>query len=60
MALESFQFDGSFLSLAIDLSDALCGTFAKDELIGLSGEIFAERATGFNVRLNVKHGPNTE
>ena len=55
-----FQFDGSFLSLAIDLSDALCGSFAKVELIGLSGEIFAERATGFNVRLNVKHGPNTE
>ena len=60
VALELFQFDGSFLSLAIDLSDSLCGTFAKDELIGLSGEIFAERATGFTVRLNIKHGPNTE
>lgn len=60
VALELFQFDGSFLSLDIDLSDSLCGTFAKDELIGLSGEIFAERATGFTVRLNIKHGPNTE
>ena len=60
VALELFQFDGSFLSLAIDLPDSLCGTFAKDELIGLSGEIFAERATGFTVRLNIKHGPNTE
>jgi len=60
VALELFQFDGSFLSLAIDLTDYLCGTFAKDELIGLSGEIFVERATGFTVRLNIKHGPNTE
>ena len=46
VALELFQFDGSFLSLAIDLPDSLCGTFAKDKLIGLSGAIFAERATG--------------
>ena len=60
VALELFQFDGSFLSLAIDLPDSLCGTFAKDKLIGLSGAIFAERATGFTVRLNIKHGPNTE
>jgi hypothetical protein len=29
-------------------------------LIGLSGAIFAERATGFTVCLNIKHGPNTE
>jgi hypothetical protein len=60
VALELFQFDGSFLSLAIDLPDSLCGTFAKDKLIDLSGAIFAERATGFTVRLNIKHGPNTE
>ena len=60
VALELFQFDVSFLSLTIDLPDSLCGSFAKDELIGLSGEIFAERATGFTVRLNIKHGPNTE
>ena len=60
VALELLQFDGSFLSLAIDLPNSLCGTFTKNELIGLSGEIFAERATGFTVRLNIKHGPNTE
>ena len=60
VALELFQFDGSFLSLAIDLPDSLCRSFTKNELIGLSGEIFAERATGFTIRLNIKHGPNTE
>ena len=60
MALELFQFEGSFLSLAIDLPDELYETFAKDELIGLSGAIVAERPTGFTVRLNIKHGPNTE
>jgi hypothetical protein len=60
VALELFQFEGSFLSLAIDLPDELYETFAKDELIGLSGAIVAERPTGFTVRLNIKHGPNTE
>ena len=29
-------------------------------LICLSGAIFAERPAGFTVRLNIKHGPNTE
>ena len=60
VALELFQFEGSFLSLAIDLPDELYETFAKDELIGLSGAIFAERPAGFTVRLNIKHGPNTD
>ena len=60
VALELFQFEGSFLSLAIDLPDELYETFAKDELIGLSGAVFAERPTGFTVRLNIKHGPNTD
>jgi hypothetical protein len=60
VALDLFQFGGSFLSLAIDLPDSLCRSFTKNELIGLSGEIFAERATGFTVRLNIKHGPITE
>ena len=41
VALELFQFEGSFLSLAIDLPDELYETFAKDELIGLSGAIVA-------------------
>jgi len=48
VALELFQFEGSFLSLAIDLPDELYETFAKDELIGLSGAIFAERPAGFH------------
>ena len=60
VALELFQFEGNFLSLAIDLPDVLYDTFAKDELIGLSGAIFTERPTEFTVRLNIKHGPNTE
>ena len=50
----------SSFALAIDLPDELYETFAKDELIGLSGAIVAERPTGFTVRLNIKHGPNTE
>ena len=29
-------------------------------MIGLSGAIFAERPAGFTVRLNIKHGPNTD
>ena len=46
VALELFQFEGSFLSLAIDLPDELYETFAKDELIGLSGAIVAEESAG--------------
>lgn len=58
--MDVFRFDGSFLSIAVDLpKDALNGLRRK-HLIRMDTQIEAEKPLEIFARLNIKHGPNTE
>ena len=57
---EVFHFDGSYLSLVIEVPPASCDNLRKDHLIRLAAMITRERPTRIDARLNVKHGANTE
>ncbi|MEM0948267.1 MAG: DUF6478 family protein [Pseudomonadota bacterium] len=58
--LDVFRFDGSFLSLVVDLPpDGVTG-ISRRHLVGLTIEIELERPLEVFARLNVRHGPNTE
>jgi hypothetical protein len=58
--LEAFHFDGSYLSLVIEVPKASCEGLKKRHLIRLAAVIERERPTQIHARLNVKNGPNTE
>jgi hypothetical protein len=60
LRLDVFKFDGSFLSLVIDLpSDAVLG-LKRSHLLRLDTIVEMEKPIEIFVRLNIKHGPNTE
>lgn len=60
ICLEVFHFDGSYLSLLIEVPADSCTGLRKNHLIRLATSITRERPTRIFARLNVKHGPNTE
>ncbi|MEJ6404191.1 DUF6478 family protein [Yoonia sp. 2307UL14-13] len=60
VTVEVFQFDGSFLSLVLDLPQGACTGLQRRHLIRLTTALDRERPIRLYTRLNVKHGPNTE
>lgn len=60
LTIESFAFDGSFLSLAIDLPEAAVAGLQLRHLIRVEAVVEVERPTEIFARLNVQNGPNTE
>ncbi len=60
MRMDVFNFDGSFLSLVLDLpADAIIG-LERRHLIQINTIIETEKPQKIFARLNIKHGPNTE
>ncbi len=60
LRMDVFRFDGSFLSLAIDLPpDAVAG-LQRRHLLRLSVVVEMEQPLEIFARLNLRHGPNTE
>ena len=60
LRMDTFRFDGSFLSLAIDLPpDAIQG-LRKRHVVRLDSIIEIEKPLEIFARLNIRHGPNTE
>lgn len=60
LRVDVFRFDGSFLSLALELpSEAVVG-LERRHLLRLTSEIEVERPLDIFARLNVKNGPNVE
>lgn len=55
-----FRFDGSFLSLVLDLPEAAVTGLRLDHLIRLDVVADLENPIEIFCRLNIKHGPNTE
>lgn len=60
LRLEVLRFEGSFLSLALDLPESAVQGLQLRHLIRLGAVIEAERPIEIYARLNVRHGPNTE
>lgn len=60
LSMDMFRFDGSFLSLAIDIPDEACKGLKKRHLIRLDTIIEMEKPLEIFARLNIRHGPNTE
>lgn len=60
LRMDVFKFDGSFLSLVVNLpKDAIAG-LKKDHLIRIDTIVEVEKGIEIFARLNIKHGPNTE
>lgn len=59
LCMDVFAFDGSFLSLVLDLPDSAVEGLTKNHLIRMETIIEMETPLEVFVRLNVRHGPNT-
>jgi hypothetical protein len=57
--MDVFRFDGSFLSLALDLPEAALRGLTADHVIRLDLALDAERPIEIFARFNIRHGPNT-
>ncbi len=60
LGLEAFAFDGSFLSLALDLPSESLEGLEKEHVFRVTIDRTAEKDMEIFVRLNIRHGPNTE
>lgn len=60
LRLDVFAFDGSFLSLVLDLPQSAVDGLTKSHLVRMNTIIEMEKPLEVFVRLNVRHGPNTE
>lgn len=60
LRLDVFKFDGSFLSLVIDLPPQAVQDLQKRHLIRLDAIVEMEKPLEIFARLNIRHGPNTE
>ncbi len=58
--MDVLDFDGSFLSLALEIPPEGCTGLTRRHLVGLTLDLEAERALEIFARLNIRHGPNTE
>ena len=55
-----FRFDGSFLSIALDLPRTVVEGLRKKHLLRVNTIIETEKPIEIFARLNLRHGPNTE
>ena len=60
LRLDVFKFDGSFLSLVIDLPEAGVAGLKRTHLLRMDAIVELEKPLEIFARLNIRHGPNTE
>ena len=60
LRMDVFQFDGSYLSIAVDLPEVAAQGLTRKHLIRMETIIELEKPLEIFARLNVKHGPNSE
>ena len=60
LRMDVFQFDGSFLSLVLDMPDEGVQGLKRSHLIRMDAIVELETPLEIFARLNIKHGPNTE
>ena len=60
LRMDVFSFDGSFLSLVLDLPFEAVDGLTRRHLIRVDTIVEMEKPLEIFARLNIKHGPNTE
>lgn len=60
LRLDVFNFDGSFLSLVLDLPTGAIEGLKRMHILQISTIVEMEQPLEIFVRLNIRHGPNTE
>ncbi len=60
LRLDVFRFDGSFLSLVVDLPPESVDGLRRNHIIRVETIVEMENSLEIFARLNIKHGPNTE
>ncbi|MBW4706629.1 hypothetical protein KX928_02405 [Roseobacter sp. YSTF-M11] len=60
LRVDVFRFDGSFLSLVVDLPEDAVKGLKRTHILRVSSIVEMEKPIEIFVRLNVRHGPNTE
>ncbi len=60
LRMDVFKFDGSFLSLVIDLPPDAARGMTRGHLLRIDTIIETEKPLEIFARLNIRHGPNTE
>ncbi|WP_438992240.1 DUF6478 family protein [Lentibacter sp.] len=60
LRLDVFKFDGSFLSVVVDLPEAAARGLLRKHLLRIHTIVECEKPLEIFARLNIKHGPNTE
>lgn len=60
LRMDVFRFDGSFLSLVIDLPEAAVKGLQRRHLFRMNTVVEMEKPLEIFARLNIQHGPNTE
>lgn len=60
LRMDVFKFDGSFLSIVVDLPHAAVDDLRRKHLLRLDVIVEMESPLEIFARLNIKHGPNTE
>ncbi|MEM6566211.1 MAG: DUF6478 family protein [Pseudomonadota bacterium] len=60
LRLDVFQFDGSFLSLVLDLPGSAIKDLKRNHILRVNTIVDVEKPIEIFARLNIQHGPNTE
>lgn len=60
LRMDVFRFDGSFLSLVIDMPPEAVNGLRRDQVIRMDTIVEMEKPLEIFARLNIRHGPNTE
>ncbi len=60
LRMDVFRFDGSFLSLVVELPDNAVKGLERRHLVRLTTVVEIEKPLEIFARLNIKHGPNVE
>ena len=60
LRMDVFRFDGSFLSLVLNLPSSACDGLMRRHLLRMEAIVEVEKPLEIFARLNVRHGPNTE
>ncbi len=60
LRMDVFRFDGSFLSLVLDLPPGAVNGLKRRHLVRMNTVVEMEKPLEIFARLNVRHGPNTE
>lgn len=60
LVVEVFSFEGSFLSVSVELPEDAAVNLTREHLVRVETLIECEKPSGVFARLNIQHGPNME